>query len=65
MCTHIYVRNSFEKEYNSILDKEIKSTSIFLFFFFFEMCILGIIGFQALSSYVVYVYADKRNRNVS
>ena len=33
MCTHIYVRNSFEKEYNSILDKEIKSTSIYIYIF--------------------------------
>ena len=33
-----YVRKSFEKEYNSILNKEIKSTTIY----FFQMCILAI-----------------------
>ena len=38
ICTHTYVRKSFEKEYNSIMDEENKSTSIFLI-----MCILAII----------------------
>ena len=37
ICTHTYVRKSFEKE-DIILDKENKSTNIL----FFQMCILVI-----------------------
>ena len=40
ICIQTYVKKSFEKEYNSILDKENKSTSIYIYFF--QMCILAI-----------------------
>ena len=51
VCTHTYVRKSFEKEYNSILNKEIKSTTIY----FFQMCILAIMLGLKLYMYFMFM----------
>ena len=58
ICIQTYVRKSFEKEYNSILDKENKSTSIYIFFFS-NVHFGHHVGSKTLSSNVVYVHADK------
>ena len=59
ICTHTYVRKSFEKEYNSNLDEENKST------IFFNVHVSSHVGSKTLPSNVVYVYADKRNNSLN
>ena len=55
MYMYTHVRKGFDKEYNYILDKVDKSTSIF----FLNVHFSYHVGSKTLSSNVVYVHADK------
>ena len=56
ICTHSYVRKSFGKEYNSVLDEENKSTCIYIFA---NVHFSYHVRSKTLYSNVGYVYADE------
>ena len=58
MYMYTHVRKGFDKEYNYILDKVDKSTSIY----FLNVHFSYHVGSKTLSSNVVYVYADKKKK---